>query len=100
MRQATAYRLKLMLPILGFATGALLFCINPPVFIGLAIPLCLGSWIAGVIMGFRAKCPCGKSPFGRVFRGDTARQRPFYLPWPERTCSRCGREIDGQPADC
>ena len=55
MQQATAYRFKLMLPILGFAAGALLFCSNPPVFIGLAIPLCIGSWIAGVIMEFRTR---------------------------------------------
>lgn len=34
----------------------------------------------------RFNCPeCGKNAF---FRG------PFVVPWPNRTCTRCGRDLD------
>ena len=76
-----------------FMAGALLlsilFVLVVDIYVGHSV-IAFGIAIVGLVFANRRmlgfNCPnCGKNVF---FRGN------FALPWPQKTCSKCGNELD------
>lgn len=77
-----------MLGVLGLAIGIVVLVDRTWGHSSLAFAAAIGLLVIANAPMLRFNCPaCGKNAF---FRG------VFAVPWPNRICTRCGHDLDGQ----
>lgn len=79
-----------MLGVLGLAAGLVVAVESVSGHSSIAFAAAILMLILANAPMLRFNCPrCGKNAF---FRG------PFVVPWPQRTCARCGLDLAAEPS--
>jgi uncharacterized protein (DUF983 family) len=79
-----------MLGVLGLAAGLVVALESVSGHSSIAFAAAILMLILANAPMLRFNCPrCGKNAF---FRG------PFVVPWPQRTCARCGLDLAAEPS--